>query len=272
MRFNLKMASLTFPQILLRTSDADVRRYLTMFTFVPMEVVESTMESHMNDPPKRKAQHLLAYEVLALVHGETQAFTTAEKHTRMRNGTIESVLPSVADTLLKAPRAKEQVDSIKPKEDSTSELDHTEYDAVLPASRVVGLPMVRVMYFAGFFPSRKESNNAMQQGGVYVGSYVEGSKHSSEKALQFRQLIKGTGASTVLLDNKFIYLRLGKWKTKIILMVSDPEYERRRLAGKITGGKDSITGKATVTGANHAREDKQGKSQAKKKSRSPPGG
>ncbi|RPD74215.1 hypothetical protein L226DRAFT_509404 [Lentinus tigrinus ALCF2SS1-7] len=59
-----------FYQFFLRSSDADVGKYLKMFTLLPLEQVESVMEAHNKTPEARAAQRLLAEEVTELVHGQ----------------------------------------------------------------------------------------------------------------------------------------------------------------------------------------------------------
>ncbi|KAH9949581.1 hypothetical protein B0H21DRAFT_777191 [Amylocystis lapponica] len=59
-----------FYQFFLRTTDADVGRYLKMFTLLPMSAIDDVLESHMRSPEARTAQHLLAQEVTELVHGD----------------------------------------------------------------------------------------------------------------------------------------------------------------------------------------------------------
>ncbi|KAI1794059.1 hypothetical protein LXA43DRAFT_884347 [Ganoderma leucocontextum] len=58
-----------FYQFFLRSSDADVGRYLKMFTLLPLEQVEAALEAHNNSREARGAQRLLAEEVTELVHG-----------------------------------------------------------------------------------------------------------------------------------------------------------------------------------------------------------
>ncbi|KAI0780136.1 hypothetical protein C8Q74DRAFT_1263415 [Fomes fomentarius] len=58
-----------FYQFFLRSSDADVGKYLRMFTLLPLEEVRSVMDAHEKTPEGRAAQRLLAEEVTELVHG-----------------------------------------------------------------------------------------------------------------------------------------------------------------------------------------------------------
>ncbi|OCH92292.1 tyrosyl-tRNA synthetase [Obba rivulosa] len=59
-----------FYQFFLRTSDADVARYLKMFTLLPVAEIDAVNEAHRERPEARSAQHLLAEEVTILVHGD----------------------------------------------------------------------------------------------------------------------------------------------------------------------------------------------------------
>lgn len=63
-----------FYQFWLNTADADVVRFLCMFTFLSKErILEASEQSKMN-PAGRVAQRMLAEAVTALVHGEGVAF------------------------------------------------------------------------------------------------------------------------------------------------------------------------------------------------------
>ena len=66
-----------------RRSDDEVEGLLRLLTFVPMERIQKTMDEHRNDPPKRVAQHLLASEVLTLVHGHAVAAEARKDHSVM---------------------------------------------------------------------------------------------------------------------------------------------------------------------------------------------
>jgi tyrosyl-tRNA synthetase len=59
-----------FFQFWLNTPDADVERYLKLFTFLSRPELEQLMARHQNDPGQREAQRALAEEVTRVVHGE----------------------------------------------------------------------------------------------------------------------------------------------------------------------------------------------------------
>lgn len=57
-----------FYQFFMKTSDEDVGRYLKLFTLLPLDKIEQTLEDHSRKPEERIAQKLLAEEVTELVH------------------------------------------------------------------------------------------------------------------------------------------------------------------------------------------------------------
>ncbi|KAI5120300.1 hypothetical protein M0805_005804 [Coniferiporia weirii] len=61
---------LDFYQFFLRTADADVGKYLRMFTFLPLEEISSILQEQEAAPEKRKAQRVLADEIVELIHGK----------------------------------------------------------------------------------------------------------------------------------------------------------------------------------------------------------
>jgi tyrosyl-tRNA synthetase len=68
-----KTSPYQFYQFWINTDDRDVERYLKLFTFLPLDDIDRTMEEHTGDPGKRVAQRLLAKDVTVRVHGEAVA-------------------------------------------------------------------------------------------------------------------------------------------------------------------------------------------------------
>lgn len=56
-------------QFFYNTTDADVPRFLKIFTFLPLEEIEEAVANHMKAPHLRKGQALLAREITNLLHG-----------------------------------------------------------------------------------------------------------------------------------------------------------------------------------------------------------
>lgn len=171
---------------LLRSSDADVARYLSLFTFVPLSTIKATMAAHEEDPGKRLAQHLLASEVLELVHGREEAFRTREQHQAMRNPSITGLRE------MKGERT------------------------VLPRSLVAGTPFARVLWHAGIAGTKSEAARLLKSGGVYVASGPE---------QQFAQVKDQTPEDIESFADDLIVLRMGKWKVRIVEILDDVVFE-----------------------------------------------
>lgn len=56
-------------QFFVNTTDADVGRFMKIFTFIPLDEIEHAVSSHLQCPHLRQGQRLLAREVVNLVHG-----------------------------------------------------------------------------------------------------------------------------------------------------------------------------------------------------------
>ncbi|KAK9899367.1 tyrosyl-tRNA synthetase [Cystobasidium minutum MCA 4210] len=85
-------------QFLLKSTDADVKKYLQMLTFVPLDEIDATMAEHQAKPDQRAAQKLLAGEVTELVHGSS-GLKSAERATQIMFGTAELGSISAVDIL-----------------------------------------------------------------------------------------------------------------------------------------------------------------------------
>jgi tyrosyl-tRNA synthetase len=67
-----------FYQFWINTEDADVGRYLRIFTFLARAEIESLEAAHANAPHERAAQRRLATEMTTLVHGADAARVASE--------------------------------------------------------------------------------------------------------------------------------------------------------------------------------------------------
>lgn len=85
-----------FYQFWINQEDADVERYLKMFTFLPVDEIDEVVRAHQAAPEQRKAQALLAAETTRLVHGEA-ALASAKRTTDVlfsRDGDLRSLSES----------------------------------------------------------------------------------------------------------------------------------------------------------------------------------
>lgn len=65
-----KTSPYEFYQFWINTADADVIKYLKIFTFMSREEIEALERSVQEEPHLRKAQHALAEEMTRLIHGQ----------------------------------------------------------------------------------------------------------------------------------------------------------------------------------------------------------
>ena len=156
------------------------------------------MSEHNADPGKRRAQHLLAFEVLEMVHGRQEAEKTRARHQSMRSPSLAALFNRTINTT--GEEALEQnIDRIR-----------------LPVSQVLNTPIAHILYHAGLVRSKSEGARTIDKGGVYVAS------NDGSAELNFVKVKDQTARADagVLLDNLLI-LRLGKWKIRVIEAVED---------------------------------------------------
>ncbi len=136
-----------FYQFFLRTLDADVIRYLKIFTFLPLERIAELEQAVAATPEKREAQQVLAKELTRTVHGE-QGLAIAEKATDVLFG---GSLDGLAAAELEAVFANVA-------------------SATLPVDQVIGKPAFEVIAAAGMAASKGEARRLVQQGGLNINN------------------------------------------------------------------------------------------------------
>jgi tyrosyl-tRNA synthetase len=198
-----------------RQSDADVGRYLRLFTFLPIPEIESVLAEHAENPKLRKAQHLLAREFLELIHGPEEA-KAAELQHRLLHATGSTASPKIDEdpassipeqiTLNNAPIA-----NIK-----------------LPHSLIHTKPIARILHAAGLVASAADGHRAVAAGGVYIGGRSGQKAPMPEAALMYTPIKNWVVEDTAkfLVDDKLLILRKGKHNIRIVEVVSDEEWEK----------------------------------------------
>ncbi|KAH0565368.1 hypothetical protein GP486_001233 [Trichoglossum hirsutum] len=201
-------------QFFLRSADADVGRYLRLFTFIPLLQIDAIMEEHTRDPGKRKAQHTLARELVELVHG-AEASREAESQHRNLFRSHPQAPPTLGD-----------VDSASRPTPITA-TNAPAIHVTLPRSLVLNQSIARVMHSAGLVASRSEGHRLAKHEGAYIGSRPGGGGGMGD-SLDFTpiKLWNPTVTQNFLLDGEVLVLRSGKWKVKVVKVVSDEEFER----------------------------------------------
>lgn len=197
-----------------------------MFTMVSLEEITKVMELHAADPGKRVAQHLLASEVVELVHGAKVQAETRAQHSTLRVPTLASILSTT---------------SAKDNAEASSTSKGTDPNAseriLLPQACVHGHSLSRILFFAGLAETRNAAQKMVQRGGVYVATLPTSPSAGAEdqQALGF-VAIKESARSAMngyLLRDNLLVLRLGKWKIRIIEVVPNAEYQKLIETGEV---------------------------------------
>ncbi|KAI9789805.1 MAG: tyrosyl-tRNA synthetase [Piccolia ochrophora] len=231
-------------QYFLRLPDADIHRYLKLFTLLPLDDISHTMTAHEIDPSQRKAQHLLAREVVHLVHGEAAA-TDAEAQHRAIFGQRHRISPSAL--LHDAPT---QTPSDTPSSSASplpaSAQNTPPRNITLPRSLVVDKPFTHVLHSAGLATSRSEAHRMIhKQRGVYVGHSESGQVMGDEvRFAPIREFWEPAKTAEFVQEGGLLVMRVGKWKVKIVRVVDDEEFERD--GGDAPGWREEVQRKKTA--------------------------
>ncbi len=142
-----KTSCYDFYQFFLRTEDADVCRYLRIFTFLPLEQIDELAESVRTQPGQREAQRVLADDLTLRVHG-IEGLESAQRATAVLFGGSMAGLRSaeILSVFASAPSSR------------------------LPRDEVVGRPVVDVAALAGLCKSKSEARRLADSGGLYVNN------------------------------------------------------------------------------------------------------
>ncbi len=160
-------------QFFLRSADADVIRYLKVFSLRPLEeiaVLEAEMKSH---PEARIPQKALAEELTRLVHGEEGLKTALGATQTLFGGDISGKSAEELETIFKDVKS-----------------------ATLAKADIVGKSVFAVAAAAGMFKSNGEARRMAQQGGLSLN----GGKADDKRVF----------ADTDLVDGRVAVLRSGK--------------------------------------------------------------
>jgi tyrosyl-tRNA synthetase len=172
-----------FYQFFMRTLDADVIRFLKIFTFLPQERIDKLAECVACEPEKREAQKVLAEELTRCVHGE-HGLSVARKATEVLfGGSMEGL--------------------------GAGELTRIFADVpsgTLPYAEVVGSAAFEVIAAAGMVSSKGEARRLVQQGGLSINNH---------KAAGLERLITGED----LIDGTLVVLRSGKKKYFLLKII-----------------------------------------------------
>lgn len=231
----------------MRLADADVERYLKLFTFLPLEDISEVMKQHMEAPPKRKAQHVLARQVVQLVHGEEDAKDAEARH-RMLFGKTSAlsrldpsslVLPTQDEPEEFGPKTAKEIRNAQPPPVVLNNAPKANIQ--LPRSLIDKKSIGRILYAAGLASSVSEGHRLASSGGAYIGGMPGQKRPMDDAALSFTpvKLWLTEDTAKYLVNGDLLILRRGKHNIRIIQLVSDDEWKRLGIKYPGEGGPPS---------------------------------
>jgi tyrosyl-tRNA synthetase len=149
-----------FFQYFINVPDADVGRFLRLFTFLPLEEIEAVEKASLDDPAARIGQRVLARELTATVHGADAAAAAEEASAILFGGSPLSASAGAFELL-------------------AGEVPTT---SLAPEASVVDLALA-----AGLLSSKSDGRRAVEQGGLYLN----GSRLAADRPLDGADLVHG---------------------------------------------------------------------------------
>lgn len=151
-------------QFFLRSADADVIRYLKVFSLRPLGEIAELERQMKADPEARIPQKALAEEVTALVHGAAGLETARGATQALFGGDVAGKGADELETIFKDVKS-----------------------AACARADVVGKPVWAVAAQAGMFKSNGEARRMAQQGGLSLN----GAKADAARAFAEADLVEG---------------------------------------------------------------------------------
>lgn len=226
------------------TTDADVGRYLKLFTFMKLEDIDDLVKQHMKSPHLRIAQHKLASELVELVHGKEAALDAESQHRQVFGSRLKANLADESDL---AGRNALSFDQVNVNNRPTAQMK-------LPRSLIESKSIGKILFASGLAESASEGHRLASKQSVYIGGSPTAHKMPMEDgALSFApiKLWKPEETKTYLIGGNLLILRRGKHNIRIIEVVEDEEYERSGLQYPGKGADD----KANKTKESQARSE-----------------
>ncbi|MEN8212167.1 MAG: tyrosine--tRNA ligase [Thermodesulfobacteriota bacterium] len=184
-----KFSPYEYYQFWVNSDDADVVRFLALFTFLSMEDIDQI--KHIKGADLNKAKVILAYEACKICHGEEEA-KSALKASIAMFGAVEipdNLLPG--SSILRGTHLVESVNSVPS-------------SSYIKDDIIEKISLIDIFVNAGLCKSKSDVRRLIKQGGAYI---------NGDKIKTFDQKIMDSD-----IENNEILLRAGKKKYhKIIL-------------------------------------------------------
>ena len=214
-------------QFFLGTADDDAHRYLKLFTFESLETLKQLMEDHDVLRSKRLAQHALAMNVLRLVHGDEVAERTRNEHSRLFQSRVGYTTASIREIAQKGGLEPSLAEASKGDQDEASS-SSSSVNIMLPRSLVLNRTMAQVLFEAGLVSSRSQGDRLCASNGAYIGVISDSDK---DKGLKWRPVgeLERRHVGNLVIEGDILCLRAGKTKVRVIMVISDEDFEARGL-------------------------------------------
>jgi tyrosyl-tRNA synthetase len=192
-----KTSPYQFYQFWIRTLDADVIRYLKIFTFLPLDEISALEQEVKNNPSQRAAQKRLATEMTKLVHGEKE-LESVQRATEAMFGDPEAL------KTLSAGAMRDIAEEINDEQGGKG--------PALPIANLegAGISLVELLVRYNLFPSRGQAREGIKGGGVYV---------NNRKEIDINKNI----STTDLLQGRYVLLRKGKKERRMLYAILEDE-------------------------------------------------
>ncbi|MBO7688760.1 MAG: tyrosine--tRNA ligase [Kiritimatiellae bacterium] len=151
-------------QYFLRAADADVIRYLKVFSLRPLEEIAELEAQMKSNPEARIPQRALAEEITRLVHGEAGLKTALGATQTLFGGSVEGKSADELETIFKDVKSAE-----------------------LAKADCIGKPVFMIAADAGMFNSRGDARRMAQQGGLSLN----GAKIDANRAFNESDFVDG---------------------------------------------------------------------------------
>ena len=143
-------------QFWINTDDRDVKRFLALFTFLPMDEVEEYRRLEGAD--LRKAKEILAFEATKIVHGEEEG--------RKARDASRTLFISVSDSI----HAQDSVTVTKTLSFPVAWDDSIPTTSMGRENFIKGIPIFRLFEATALCGSGSEARRLIEQGGAYINN------------------------------------------------------------------------------------------------------
>ncbi|MEA3408224.1 MAG: tyrosine--tRNA ligase [Chloroflexota bacterium] len=138
-----RLSPYEFYQFWINTADADVERFLKIYTFLPLDEIAELVS--VEGAAIQEAKERLAYEVTRLIHGEEEAKRAREASRQLFTNTAGLGVAAEKPTVVTVPSTEVEKEELKQ-----------------------GIPVPNLFDDVGLTDSRSQARRLIQQGGAYI--------------------------------------------------------------------------------------------------------